>query len=129
VTDPHAASGDQVELSVPASSAYLAVLRTTSAGLGARLGLTLDDIEDLRIAVDEACAMLLPIAAPGANLQCRFELQLDTLEVLVSVAAARTDLPTRESFSWTVLSALADEVHSSVGDGRVAITMRKNRGE
>ncbi|MGH8828897.1 MAG: anti-sigma regulatory factor, partial [Jiangellaceae bacterium] len=49
-------SGDLVELRVPASSAYLVVLRTTAASLAARQGFTLDDIEDLRIAVDEACA-------------------------------------------------------------------------
>lgn len=128
MSDPQATNGDLVELSVPASSAYLAVLRTTSAGLGARLGLTLDDIEDLRIAVDEACAMLLPIAQPGANLQCRFELHDDVLEVHVSVAAVRTTLPAQESFAWTVLSALAGEVYSSVRDGRVAITLRKKRG-
>lgn len=128
MSDPQAAKADLVELSVPASSAYLAVLRTTSAGLGARLGLTLDDIEDLRIAVDEACAMLLPLAQPGAHLHCRFELHDDALQVLVSVTAARTNLPAQESFAWTVLSALAGEVYSSVRDGRVAITLRKKRG-
>ncbi|NEE02550.1 anti-sigma factor [Phytoactinopolyspora halotolerans] len=128
MSEPQAATGDLVELSVPASSAYLAVLRTTSAGLGARLGLTLDDIEDLRIAVDEACAMLLPIAEPGANLQCRFELQNDALEVHVSVAASRSELPGPDSFAWTVLSALAGDVRSSAtGDG-VVIMLRKERG-
>ncbi|AYY12001.1 anti-sigma factor [Actinobacteria bacterium YIM 96077] len=127
MSDSYAANGDLVELSVPASSAYLAVLRTTSAGLGARLGLTLDDIEDLRIAVDEACAILLPIAVPGANLHCRFALHPDALEVNVGVEAARAELPAEESFSWTVLSALAGEVSSSAGDGRVAITLRKKR--
>ncbi|NED97246.1 hypothetical protein G1H11_18260 [Phytoactinopolyspora alkaliphila] len=126
--DPQATNGDLVELSVPASSAYLAVLRTTSAGLGARLGLTLDDIEDLRIAVDEACAMLLPIAQANAHLNCRFQLHDDALEVIVSVAAARTELPARDSFAWTVLSALAGEVYSSIDNGRVTITLRKNRG-
>ena len=40
-----------MELRLPADSAYLAVLRTTTAGLAARLDFTLDDIEDLRIAV------------------------------------------------------------------------------
>lgn len=128
MSDPQATNGDLVELSVPASSAYLAVLRTTSAGLGARLGLTLDDIEDLRIAVDEACAMLLPIAAARANLQCRFELHDDALEVVVTVEAQRTELPAPDSFAWTVLSALAGEVHSTVADGHVSITLHKKRG-
>ena len=53
-----------MELRIPADSAYLAVLRTATAGLAARLDFTLDDIEDLRIAVDEACAMVLPQARP-----------------------------------------------------------------
>ncbi|WP_129667516.1 anti-sigma factor [Phytoactinopolyspora endophytica] len=128
MSEPQGGKGDLIELSVPASSAYLAVLRTTSAGLGARLGLTLDDIEDLRIAVDEACAMLLPIAEPGANLQCRFELQSDALEVHVWVAATRSELPSPDSFAWTVLSALAGDVQSSMDGDLVAITLRKERG-
>ena len=43
------------------------MLRTATAGLAARLDFTLDEIEDLRIAVDEACALLLPDAVPGAD--------------------------------------------------------------
>ena len=42
-----------------ARDAYLSVLRDATAGLAARLDFTLDEIEDLRIAIDEACAMLL----------------------------------------------------------------------
>ena len=50
---------DVVLLTVPADGGYLGVLRTATAGLAARLQFALDEIEDLRIAVDEACAMLL----------------------------------------------------------------------
>ena len=60
-----------VELRLPADSAYVAVLRTATAGLAARLDFTLDDIEDLRIAVDEACAMVLPQARADADLTAR----------------------------------------------------------
>ena len=63
-----------VELRIPADSAYLAVLRTATAGLAARLDFTLDDIEDLRIAVDEACAMVLPQAREDSDLTCTFDL-------------------------------------------------------
>src|SRR5688500_8363327 len=62
------AGRDVVVLRLPADGAYLSVLRTATAGLASRLDFTLDDIEDLRIAVDEACAMLLPQAVPGADL-------------------------------------------------------------
>ena len=58
---------DQVTVRMPAEGAYLSVLRTATAGLAARLDFTLDEIEDLRIAVDEACAMLLSQAVPGSQ--------------------------------------------------------------
>ncbi|WP_298324951.1 hypothetical protein [Haloactinopolyspora sp.] len=120
--------GDLVELQVPASSAYLAVLRTTAARLAARIGFTLDEIEDLRIAVDEAGAMLLPLATNGSTMQCSFQLQADVLDVVVSVPATHAELPGRSSFAWTVLSALAGEVRSRAEDGRVSIVLRKSRG-
>ena len=59
---------DVVLLTVPADGTYLAVLRTATAGLAARLHFALDEIEDLRIAVDEACAMLLAVAARDTEL-------------------------------------------------------------
>ncbi len=73
-----------VELRIPADSAYLAVLRTATAGLAARLDFTLDDIEDLRIAVDEACAMVLPQARPNSDLTCTFDLAATQLTVAVT---------------------------------------------
>ena len=49
----------EVRLRVPAHGAFLSLIRTTSAAVAARLELTIDEIEDLRIAVDEAAAILL----------------------------------------------------------------------
>ncbi len=120
---------DAVEIRLPADSAYLSVLRTATAGLAARLDFTLDEIEDLRIAVDEACAMLLPHAIELAQLTCRFHLDPATLEVTVSIPTTRGQLPERDTFSWTVLSALAGEVDTGLDDERrVWIRLRKRRG-
>ncbi|HLH82908.1 MAG TPA: anti-sigma factor [Trebonia sp.] len=114
---------------MPAESAYLSVLRTATAGLAARLDFTLDEIEDLRIAVDEACAMLLSQAIPGTDLECGFELGADEVTITVSVTAARARMPARDTFAWTVLSALAGSVDSRLGPGdRVAIVLQKRRG-
>ena len=123
-----AAVEDAVEIRLPADSAYLSVLRTATAGLAARLDFTLDEIEDLRIAVDEACAMLLPSAIETAQLWCRFRLDPATLEVTVSIPTTRGQLPERDTFSWTVLSALAGEVDAGFDDERqVWIRLRKRR--
>jgi serine/threonine-protein kinase RsbW len=120
---------DVVQLRLPAVGAYLSMLRTATAGLAARLDFTLDDIEDLRIAVDEACAMLLSSAVPGGDLDCLFELSGDGIVVRVSVLSFDGQLPSRDTFAWTVLSALAGEVDSSVdADGKVTISLQKSRG-
>ena len=57
---------DEVQLVVPAAPEYLRLARMTAAGLASRLGFTYDDVEDLRIAVDELCFVLVGTAGrPG----------------------------------------------------------------
>jgi serine/threonine-protein kinase RsbW len=122
--------GDVVELRLPADGAYLSVLRTATAGLAARLDFTLDEIEDLRIAVDEACALLLPDAEPGASMTCVFALSGQTLSVTVTVPSRTGRVPRRNTFAWTVLTALAGDVDTAIGDdGTVSVTLLKRGGQ
>lgn len=124
------AASDTVVLRLPAQGAYLSVLRTATASLASRLDFTIDDIEDLRIAVDEACAMLLSQAVAGADLTCSFELAGDAMAVAVSVPTIDGELPSRDTFAWTVLTALAGEVDSSVDlEKVVTLSLRKTRAD
>jgi serine/threonine-protein kinase RsbW len=119
---------DVVVLVVPADGSYLAVLRTATAGLAARLQFTLDEIEDLRIAVDEACAMLLAVAAASSDLTCEFEVTPAALTIEVGVPVQGTAaLPGNQSFSWQVLTALAGEVTADTTPGRAMIRLTKRR--
>jgi serine/threonine-protein kinase RsbW len=133
---------DVVVLVVPADGSYLAVLRTATAGLAARLQFTLDEIEDLRIAVDEACAMLLAVAGRSASggttggggptesaeLTCEFEVTPTALSISVGVSVEGTvALPGNQSFSWQVLTALAGEVTADASPGRAVIRLMKRR--
>jgi serine/threonine-protein kinase RsbW len=114
-----------VELRIPADSAYLAVLRTATAGLAARLDFTLDDIEDLRIAVDEACAMVLPQAREHSDLNCTFELAATRLTVAVTATCDAPKPPNRDGFAWTVLCALTNEVRAEVDGDRLTVTLAR----
>ncbi|MBB6351748.1 anti-sigma factor [Nonomuraea muscovyensis] len=120
---------DVVSIRLPAASAYLSVLRTATAGLAARLDFTLDEIEDLRIAVDEACAMLLGEAVPGTDLTAEFELTGLEMQVRVEVVTVGSSAPKRDDFAWMVLTALADDVEAVTDSpDRMAIVLRKRRG-
>ena len=46
---------DTVELIIPCDPKYVTVVRLTVAGVAARSGLTVEDIDDLKVAVSEAC--------------------------------------------------------------------------
>ena len=113
----HRTGDAPVVVVVPADPAYLSVLRTASAGLAARLDLDLDEIEDLRIAIDEASTLLILGAGDGERLRAEFRLGDDELDITVS--GPLTQLPERTSIAWSVLEALAGEVVAHTGsDGR-----------
>lgn len=121
---------DVVTVVLPARSAYVAVLRSTAAALAARQDFTLDEIDDMRIGVDEACALLLAQAAEDAQLRARFRLLDKALEVTVSVRASSSPrIPARDSFSWTVLTALAGPVEVQVGaEDQLTVALTKHAG-
>ena len=54
---------DEVTLQFPAALEYIRLARLVASGLAAQMNFTLDDIEDLRIAVDELCSALVEAAA------------------------------------------------------------------
>ena len=119
-------TGDQradVELRLPADSAYVSVLRQTAAGLASRLDFALDTIEDLRIAVGEACALALPEAGEDSSLTAQFHLSPTHLTVRVAVTGPEAAAPDPESFAWQVLDTLADSASAEVGEGRLEIVL------
>jgi serine/threonine-protein kinase RsbW len=118
-----------VELRLPADSAYVSVLRTTTAGLAARLDFPIDDIEDLRIAVGEASAMVLPEAAEETDLTCTFYMSPTSLTVEVAVESATPVQPDYESFTWQVLSTLATLAEADSSDGRFSVRLSMEPGE
>jgi serine/threonine-protein kinase RsbW len=111
---------DVVLLAVPASGAWLGVLRTATASLASRLQFTLDEIEDLRIAVDEACALLLHRGSPDGTvtadpaddttISCVFTVEDDALTV--DISGPRVTLPDPSAFAWAVLDALVDSLRT-----------------
>jgi len=125
--DPRPDGSDQVEVRLPAAPEYVAALRTFVTALAAESELSVDDVEDMQIALDESCALLLPHAQPGGRLSVHVELAPSGMGVVVSVPAGPAAIPDRDGFSWTVLSAVADEMHVTSGSGTLAIRFGKYR--
>ena len=121
--------GDRaIELRVAATLENLAVLRTLVGAVGTFEDLDFDAVADLRLAVDEVCTRLIRSAVPNATLEIVIDPHNDKLRVEASTSCANEDVVSPGSFSWHVLTSLADDVQTfQNGDGifGVALTTRR----
>ena len=72
--------------------------------------------------------MLLAVATPGAEVDCRFAVTDDALSVEVRVPAlAGAKLPAESSFAWKVLTALTTSASANTGGGHATIRLLTRR--
>ena len=130
-------TGGDVRLVVPAAPEYLRIVRLTAAGLASRLGFTFDEVEDLRIAVDELCFHLLG-EADNAELNPSGVADEDrTMDLVYSAGSdsititGRTGLsgaiPEPSELSEQILDALVDEHEVTGDDGMITFRLKKQR--
>ncbi len=115
---------EYAQMETPADPGYVAILRLAAAGIAARAGLTIDDVEDVRLAVDEACALLLPHAAPDSRLGARFELEEGCVSVELSVRREGPGPLDQNGYGWFLLKVLATTVEVR-DDVQLTITLTR----
>jgi serine/threonine-protein kinase RsbW len=122
---------ETVTVTIPPDPALLHVLRQMTVGVAARLRLTIDDVDDIKLAVDEAASALL-MRLPGSS---AIVLALDvddddTMRATVSSEVHATEWPTRpllESLPWKVVTGLVDSATASRdAGGRPSIVLIKH---
>ncbi|MFC3882465.1 anti-sigma B factor RsbW [Bacillus songklensis] len=78
---------DFVEMKIPAKPEYVAVIRLTLSGVANRMGFSYDDIEDMKIAISEACTNAVQHAyreEENGEVTVGFGLFADRLEIIVA---------------------------------------------
>ena len=118
MADHMGGSRADVELRLPAVGAYASVVRTTAAGLAARLDFTIDDIEDLRIAIGEATTLAIAAADPDTDLSACFFFGEASMTVALETEAVDDPPLDTESFAWQVLDTMAHDASAGPGGGR-----------
>lgn len=115
---------DIVTVTFAADTQNVALARTVAAAMAARADLPLDQLEDVRLAVDEAATEVISSASQGATVTCAFDHDDAVLYVTVSAPTSATEPPSRTSFGWTVLSALVDSATAEIIDGTLSIRLQ-----
>ena len=98
-----------IDLAVPATPEYVGLIRSAAAHIAAHADLTIDAIDDLRLAVDEAFAVLSAHKPESGVVTIKFQIHSERLDIELT-GPAGSPPPDKTSFAWTVLSALVHEV-------------------
>lgn len=115
-----------ITLTFPAGPEHIRLARLVASGLVAQLDYGLDDVEDLRIAVDELCALVVAHAKPRSTLTISFELRDDVITVQATAPAAQLDRPVEaDELSRLILLAAADEHRLSQQNGEIVAWLSK----
>ncbi|MEM9565728.1 MAG: ATP-binding protein [Actinomycetota bacterium] len=78
----------RVRLEVPADTRHLHIVRLTAAGAAAEAGLNADEVEDVKIAVDELCSIIIAGSDGGDQIGLTFEARDRSLVVEANAPAA-----------------------------------------
>jgi serine/threonine-protein kinase RsbW len=108
---------------------FLRLVRVTAAGLGSRLGFSYDQVEDLRLAIDELCFGLTGASGRPGTVQVRFLLHGDALEVTADgIFEDSLEIPPESAWSKVILAALVDAHDFGSGPNGPRISLIKHRG-
>jgi serine/threonine-protein kinase RsbW len=110
------ASDEVVTLVVPAELEYVRIVRLTASGVASRLGFDVEEIEDLRVAVDEL-ASLLAEQSNGSELRIRFTVRDAALHIEGRAAVDTRRELKAEALTAQILAAVVDEYDLRIENG------------
>lgn len=107
---------DTVRLSLPSQTRYLRLARLAASSLAADLGFGTDELADLKIAVDEMCALLVA-DSDGDDLDLTLAVDGDGV-VVEGGCASRSGRPLElHPIARELLAIIADECELDSADG------------
>ena len=124
---------DDVQLVMPADPEFLRLARVTAMGLASRLSFTIDEIDDLRIAIDELVFGLIGTKGRAGKVVLRYAVSDNGLEVHGQGdfddgdADGNASAPSLNELSELILDAVADEHSLEVIDGKPSFRLVKRR--
>lgn len=122
---------EHAELDLPLSARYATTVRAVAASMAATISMSIDDIDDLRLGVNEAISVLTDLDhdAPGAGrLHVRFEVATDRIRVIARRHGIDDHPPVEvDVLAERILGAVVDEY--SVDDSGVFLLVKQVRSD
>ncbi len=116
----------KIELCVPAERNMILIVRMTTSGVVSRAGFTLDEVDDMKMAVDEASNLML-LQKPGCQkLKFTYEYAVDSVTARIEgldfsgPAESGEDMMNMQEVIRCILESMVDKVTlKEMADGRI----------
>jgi serine/threonine-protein kinase RsbW len=105
--EPTSADDDYFDVIVPLRTRYASTVRMIAASLGAEAGFTVDEIDDLRLALDEVFSLLADRHV-GDRVRTRFRLDGHQLMATLRLESGQVDVEPDE-LAANILRSVVDE--------------------
>ncbi len=80
-------NNEQIKLTLPINAAYVSAARLTASSVANRLNFDIEEIEDIKVAVSEACAYIIRENSFNSNgdFKIEFDLSADKIKITLSI--------------------------------------------
>ena len=115
---------DSVDVIVPLDPRYASTLRTMASSLGAEGGFSIDEIDDIKLALTEAFSMLV-VRHPGKRARAIFAVAPSAVSVWLSLESGAAIEVEPDELALAILRAVVDSYEIA----ELAITLSKRAVE
>lgn len=123
-------SQDKVVMTLPCKAEYVSVARLTVSGIAARIGFDIETVEDIKVAVSEACSRIISAAdAPERQFEIRFDICSQKLKIVFASNMEGIGCifeNDEDGLGMAIINAFMDDVEYCPANKSYILSMTKN---
>ncbi len=124
---------DRITLTVPARGEHARTVRMTAASIVSRMGMSFDDVDDVRMAAEEAFVYAADTVTEGSDLTFTFEIGDDSIEIVVGLGheanLSDEEVERRASYATFILESVCDSFELTSNEaGAPSLRLLKRAG-
>jgi len=127
---------DYIKLSIPNKAEYVSVVRLTTSAIASRMGFDIEEIEDIKVSIAEACTSTLENSLDNQNIDIEFGVFEDKLVISVKGTGGVRDIDNTKELKLDdigqgglgifIINSLMDEVET-INNGEEGTEIRMTK--
>lgn len=129
--ESNTAKNEKIELMLPVNAAYVSAARLTASSISNRMGFNIEDIEDIKAAVSEACIFLINQCKQAGQENFHIQFILDEKTLNIQLNTTKNDhIPKsydEEELGIKMIQALMNDLSISIVENTINVSMSKTK--